>query len=393
MTLGDPVLNHSFCIADFHRTGGWVSLGKIDSGGIRVKNHSEHYRIYRCNLDMDENIRVAARYWVQKFAAPLNDATKLRHQAIFFMGAGGSGKSFVAHKWLKYMPGEGPGGASRGRYVDLSEGGVGHSITDEERLLSKLDFTNTVKKLQARGFNIELAGDPSKAKIPFRLYTYDQHARERLIPKEEWESTLPPEVLQEVKGLEDLVFSSPRHETPSYFRQPNPDIYKEEIPGYKGSEPGYVHEMSSEMSKAYLEAAFETGDPILIDGTGFNAAKMASQFEVAKSYGYRVTLVFVSVPLTVNQIRNAIRGRTVDPEIVTRQWNMLTKNYLTLRDKVDKARIVDNRNDAFDFRKYTQNKDKINNFISKRTHYASLFELISHEAPKELAYYGKLLSE
>ncbi len=327
-----------------------------------------------------------------RVAGPLSDVSKLRHQAVFFMGAGGSGKGYVGYKWLKYMPGGGSGGVDRKTYEEWeSEGGKGRERPSEgDRGLSELDFQNVAKKLQAKGVKI-VPNPDGTATIPFELYKYDERGKEHLLNPEDWSSELPPHLYKEVEGLVELSFSGSQKEVPGYFRQINPDVYKTQIPGYDPKDPGYVHEMSSTMSKAYFEAALETGDPLIVDGTGADAAKVVSQIQMAKAAGYKTSLVYVSVPLTVNQIRNAVRSRNVNPNIVIKQWNKIRETFSVASKIADKSRVVDNRNDPADFKAYRNNRDKIEDFIQRETPYDSLYDLVKAENPSELASYGKLL--
>lgn len=321
-------------------------------------------------------IRVAARYALMKNAGPLRNVSKLRHQAVFMMGAGGSGKGYVSQIWMKYAP-----------------KGLGDTATEKERLLSDLSFEKAKARLEAKGIRIQIT-DTGDVRIPFRLYSYDHKGQEKELDPDFWDTELPPSIYKDVKGMKELIFRTPKHELPSYWRQINPDIYKEEIPGYNPEEPGYVHEMSSEMSKAYFEAALETGDPLFVDGTGSNASKMEAQILQAQSYGYNTSLVLVTVPLTVNQIRNATRERKVNPMEVARQWKLIQSNYLKLRPLADVAKVIVNRNDAKDIANFRENQDNINYFIRKSTRgkYPSLYALIEGEGPKgELSTWGPIL--
>lgn len=323
-------------------------------------------------------IRVAARYALMKNAGPLTDVSKLRYQAVFMMGAGGSGKGFVANAWLKYAP------KSKGE----GEAGSG----SEDRKLTDLKFEKAVERLERKGIRVQIT-DTGSLKIPFRLYSYDHKGREHEIAPADWDKELPPTIYQDVKGMKELVFNTPKHELPSYWRQINPDLFKEEIPGYQAKEPGYVHEMSSEMSKAYFEAAIETGDPLFVDGTGSSASKMSAQMQLARSYGYGISLVLVSVPLTVNQIRNATRERKVSPFEIVRQWNLIQSNYVKIRSQADVAKVISNRNDAFDIAAFRKNQDEINAFILKSTQgeYPNLYSFIKAMAPGDLKDWGAIL--
>ena len=321
-------------------------------------------------------IRVAARYALMKNAGPLTNVAKLRYQAVFMMGAGGSGKGHVSKTWMKYAP------KSKGE-----AGSVG-----EDRKLTDLKFEKAVERLERQGIRVQIT-DTGNLKIPFRLTTEDHEGRERVLDPADWDTELPPNIYKDVKGMTELIFKSPKSEFPSYWRQINPDLYKEEIPGYQQKEPGYVHEMSSDMSKAYFEAAIETGDPLFVDGTGAKFGKMSTQMQLARSYGYGISLVLVSVPLTVNQIRNATRERKVNPFEIMRQWNLIQKNYVELRPLADVAKVIPNRNDAFDIAAFRENQDEINDFFFRKSggKYPTLYSFIEAKAPRDLDYWGPIL--
>lgn len=332
--------------------------------------------------------RVAFRFYRFRHAAALEDVSKLRGQAVFLMGAGGSGKGFVGRRWMKYLPGAPSGG------IDFDnaehEKLLKRKLTDAERGLSNLNFEKAQQDLKKSGIRLEPVGK-DQGKIRFRLYDYGPEGEEIYIPEDQWKERLPAEVYQQIEGMQEVLFTTPVHEIPSFWRQVNPDLYKEELAGYMKTEPGYVHEMSSEMSKAYFSAILESGDPLFVDGTGSNLKKMAGLMDEAKKYGYRVSLVFVFVPLTVNQIRNATRARNVNPNIVTKQWKAITSVYSQLRSKADVSKVIINRNDPHDAATYKARGPEINEFIAKNTVYDNLFELIEDKAPSELGDWGRLL--
>lgn len=332
--------------------------------------------------------KLANRVFMQKFAGDLTDVSKLRYQAVFLMGAGGSGKGYAGHRWLKYMPGGGLSGVARKKWDKKQT----EKITEEERGLSNLKFDQTVKALEKQGIRIELRDSASSASIPFVLWTYGPDGQ-AIVKPEDWEAELPPPIYSEVMGLTEVVFKTPVHELPSYWRQVNPDIYKEELSGYMESQPGYVHEMSSEMSKAYFEAVLETGDPLFVDGTGANETKLVTQFAKVRKAGYSVSLVLIFVPLTVNHIRNATRARNVPPREVTKQWGLISSNYKKLKGQADVAKVIVNRNDSKDAATYNAESKKIDTFIRKGYggKYQNLRELIKAVSPSEVAEWDRKL--
>lgn len=324
-------------------------------------------------------------------AAPLEDVSKLRWQAVFLMGAGGSGKGFVGRKWMKYMPGAPSTGIdfNKPKHKDLLK----KELTEAERGQTNLDFNKALANLKAQGIEIKPIEGGKAGEVPFRVYDYDEKGAAREIPEGEWADSLPASIYKQVKGLKNVVFKAPVHEVPSFWRQVNPDLYKEELAGYLEKAPGYVHEMSSAMAKSYFEAALETGDPLFVDGTGSNLAKMAAQIEKAKKAGYRTSVIFVSVPLTVNQIRNATRSRNVGADIVTNQWKKIRDNFVELRSVADKAKVVINRNDTQDAGKYQVKMRQVEDHIKKSSKYDSLYDLIKAESSSELSDWGNLLKE
>jgi predicted kinase len=159
-------------------------------------------------------------------------------------------------------------------------------------------------------------------------------------------------------------------EVPSYFSQVNPDVVKPGIAGYDPKNPGLVHTMSSDISKAAFFARVQTGDPLIVDGTGTNYGKVAEMIAIAKANGYRVTLVWVRVPLIVNHIRNATRSRSIPPGMVTKQYLAIEKNFAKLKPLADRAVVVNNRServnekgalelDAMDVANYVRNREKV----------------------------------
>jgi predicted kinase len=316
-------------------------------------------------------------YSQRRIAGPLTNAAKLRYQAVFLMGPAGSGKSFVVDgTYLKYMPGAPSAGATRDQMKTLLE----QDLSEAERGLTNLKFDRAVKNMRDRGFEIELAGD--KARTPFRLYQYNERGQESLIPRDQYKDLLPPDIYAEVKDLEDLVYGAPIHELPSYWRQVNPDLYKEQLQGYRAEAPGYVHEMSSEMSKAYFQAAIESGDPLVVDGTGTNLKKMQRQIKQAQDAGYRCTVLYVYVPLTISLLRNASRARKVDPNVVLQQWRAVHSNFPQLRGMADKAKLIDNTNPSYDRKLWAKNQDMINDFMMRKTG-QSFVDFILDNAPRE----------
>lgn len=341
-----------------------------------------------------EDALIRARELFSKTAGALTDVSHLRFQAVFLMGAGGSGKGFASHKWMKYMPGAPSEGHTREEMKKRLES---EDYSEQERGLTNINFEKALERIRARGIDIEITEGGRAAVIPFRVYTYDQEGRKRLIPPAKYDKALPADVAAEIKGITEVVFEAPIHEIPSFWRTVDPDLYKHELAGFREEEPGYVHEMSSEMSKAYFEAVVESGDPLFVDGTGANLPRMLDWIQIAKNAGYRISLVLVWVPLTINHIRNAAltpgRRRRVDVSEVTRQWNLIAKNFGKLRGVADKSKAIDNRNDAADAKVWEKHGPSINRFIKKNSggKWPDLYSMMKTVRPNELSTYGRML--
>ena len=65
---------------------------------------------------------------------------------------------------------------------------------------------------------------------------------------------------------------------------------------------------------------------LIIDGTGHNYDKIATQATKLKQLGYDVHMIFVNTSLDTALKRNAKRPRSVPRSIVTKSWNDVQKN-------------------------------------------------------------------
>lgn len=333
-------------------------------------------------------MRRAAFQNLMKNAGPLTDVSKLRYQAVFLMGAPGSGKGFVSKRlYLKYMPGGGSSGS-------LDPQMFNRELSEQERGLTNLNFEEVRDRIESYGFHIEINEGADSAKIPFRIYD----DKEVLIPREDW-STRAPEIFEDIKELQDVVFAAPKYELPSYWRVVDPDMYKQELEGYMETKPGYVHEMSSEMSKAYFEAAVATGDPVIIDGTGAKASKYSEQMRIARDAGYSISLVWIYVPLVANIIRNCTRARVVHISHVTRLFKAMSVTWKALQGTVDKAKIIstfEEGSSGSDAKNYLSNKALVDGYVQEHTGYADLYTYMAEssdvpEDQKSLALHLKWL--
>ena len=66
--------------------------------------------------------------------------------------------------------------------------------------------------------------------------------------------------------------------------------------------------------------------PLVIDGTGKDFEKIKKQSDVLRSIGYDTAMVFVNTSLETALQRNAMRARSVDPDLVEQMWSEVQSN-------------------------------------------------------------------
>ena len=339
-----------------------------------------------------------------KTAAPLRSQKDLRYQAIFSIGAPGSGKSFVLNKWLKWAPGASGApeamspettraleeGQDLSKFSPKTQQEVQRlkSLSTEDFGLSPLDLRKI--KSQLKQYSIEVMFDQDhKAYMPFKLV---DTITEDEIPRSQWEKhPLIGPMYDKLKdiGILDVqqLVQRGSSEVPSYFSQINPDAVKPGIPGFDPKNPGLVHTLSSSISKAAFLARVETGDPIIVDGTGASFDKVANFMKLCRQKGYKVTLVWARVPLIVNHIRNATRHRSLPPALVTSQYRKIEDNFPKFKQIADRSVVVNNRSekinergqlelDAFDIAQYQKHRTRVD-ALYQRMGFDSFYDYVT----------------
>jgi predicted kinase len=307
--------------------------------------------------------------YIFKNCSELKDSKYLNNKAVFVIGAGGSGKNYISkNKWLKYMP--------------------NNIETTNDNETKQIDYSEIKKYLN--NINMDIIYDENDIKIPLKLYTYSPDYSKKLINKEDWEEVLPNMIYNQVKDLEYVIYNKPKED--SYFKNIDPDIFKPQIPGFSNKSPEYVHEISSDMSKIYFEQILRIGTPFIYNTVGDDPDKLLEKIQKTKDFGYKVSLVLVYTPLTVNHIRNLTRDRQINCNLINKQWKNIKDSYFIVKSLVDKADIIINENNKVDEKVYLQNKDYINSIIRKETRYDNLYDLISNESANEINEWGRIIS-
>ena len=85
---------------------------------------------------------------------------------------------------------------------------------------------------------------------------------------------------------------------------------------------------------------------LIIDGTGHDYDKIATQATKLKQLGYDVHMIFVNTSLDTALERNATRDRKLPDSIVTKSWNDVQKNLGKFSQYFRRNFIVVDNNDA-----------------------------------------------
>lgn len=83
---------------------------------------------------------------------------------------------------------------------------------------------------------------------------------------------------------------------------------------------------------------------LIIDGTGKDVTKVASQSEELKKLGYETMMIFVNTSLDVAKERNRQRARSVPDEMVEKMWRQVQDNIMSFQQVFGGANfiVVDN---------------------------------------------------
>ena len=80
------------------------------------------------------------------------------------------------------------------------------------------------------------------------------------------------------------------------------------------------------LTKSRQDIALKGRLGLVIDGTGKDYDKIATQAKELKKIGYEVAMIFVNTDLETAQARNKARTRTLPEKEVTDMWNAVQKN-------------------------------------------------------------------
>tara|TARA_R110002126_G_scaffold126494_3_gene268706 strand:+ start:605 stop:1066 length:462 start_codon:yes stop_codon:yes gene_type:complete len=121
------------------------------------------------------------------------------------------------------------------------------------------------------------------------------------------------------------------------------DSIKEAHPEYNASKPFILHAWSKSMVQGQFEAVLSLGrQNVIYDTTGTNAPRMSRQMMQAKRAGFKVSLLFVTCPLSVSIERNALRPRVVPAHIIEEKAHKVSNVFHLIKHMADSVQVVDN---------------------------------------------------
>lgn len=128
------------------------------------------------------------------------------------------------------------------------------------------------------------------------------------------------------------------------FKLIDPDEVLKSHPDYDPESPYKLHEWSKEVSNTEFQSIVtgDTGDPVVVDGTGRNSSDLIKKIKVAEESGYRTFLVYVWVPFSVSIYRNRNRDRFVPETVIEKQFRELTQSFKVVKSFVDKYKVIPN---------------------------------------------------
>ena len=117
----------------------------------------------------------------------------------------------------------------------------------------------------------------------------------------------------------DLLFETglEKANLPMIINMSNASIYAQQMA---------IRNRAKQLTKTKQSMWINSMLPIVVDGTGKDFDKITRQAEALKAIGYDVAMVFVNTSLETALQRNAMRDRSVDPNLVKKMWSEVQNN-------------------------------------------------------------------
>ena len=121
------------------------------------------------------------------------------------------------------------------------------------------------------------------------------------------------------------------------------DSIKESHANYDPKDPQALHAWSKTVAQAQFDATLSLGlQNVVYDTTGTNAPRMSRLMMKTARMGFKVSLVFVTVPLSVSIERNANRPRVVPQEVIMAKAQQVTEVFHQIKNLAHSVQVIDN---------------------------------------------------
>lgn len=116
----------------------------------------------------------------------------------------------------------------------------------------------------------------------------------------------------------------------------DPDLIKQELPGYDPKKPWLVHAESARRAEAMFRAALASGvGRHAVDGTGTTVETMIRRIRQAQLAGFYTRVIYVRVGLNTAIARNAARVRVVPEEVIREKALDMETSVSLLQDEAN----------------------------------------------------------
>lgn len=123
----------------------------------------------------------------------------------------------------------------------------------------------------------------------------------------------------------------------------DPDAIKETHPDYNPERACDVHEWSMDIAeRRFMEACLSADGDFLLDGTGCNAESMVRRMDIAKQWGFQITLFYVKCTLDTSLRREKFRARRVPEGIIREKARSIATSFSLVAPYAHNVTVVDN---------------------------------------------------
>jgi len=128
----------------------------------------------------------------------------------------------------------------------------------------------------------------------------------------------------------------------------DPDAIKTEHPDYVPERAFETHEWSMQQAeRRFMEACLSGEGDYLLDGTGCNAESLVRRMDIAKQWGFEVTLFYVKCTLETSLRRETYRERRVPEYVIREKARVISTSFSLCAPFAHHVVVVNNDADTF----------------------------------------------